>query len=80
MPTYEYECDACGHRFEKLQPMSASAVEKCPECSGKVRRLISGGIAAIIRNPAAGCSASCGLSQARRGREEVCEECPGHRG
>ena len=42
MPTYEYECDACGHQFEKYQPMTAAAVKTCPKCrKTKVRRLIS---------------------------------------
>jgi putative FmdB family regulatory protein len=50
MPTYEYECDACGHRFELLQSMSDPAVRKCPKCAKlKVRRLISGGAGVIFK-------------------------------
>jgi putative FmdB family regulatory protein len=50
MPTYEYECDACGHRFERLQSMSEPAVRKCPQCRKlKVRRLISGGAGVIFK-------------------------------
>lgn len=50
MPTYEYECDACGHAFEKLQRMSDPAVRKCPSCGRlKVRRLISGGAGVIFK-------------------------------
>ncbi|MFA6600393.1 MAG: zinc ribbon domain-containing protein [Candidatus Omnitrophota bacterium] len=44
MPTYDYECDACGHAFEKVQPMIANAIKKCPKCGkNKARRLIGTG-------------------------------------
>ena len=44
MPTYEYECPKCGHRFEKFQSMSDKPVRTCPECKGrKVKRLIGTG-------------------------------------
>ena len=32
MPTYEYKCEACGHKFEKFQSMSSAPVRKCPSC------------------------------------------------
>ena len=41
MPIYEYQCDDCGVRFERLQSMSADPVSICPECSGTVHRVIS---------------------------------------
>ena len=41
MPLYEYECDACGHRFERIQKFSDPLVEVCPVCEGAVRKLIS---------------------------------------
>ena len=41
MPLYEYECDACGHRFEHIQKFSDPRVEKCPVCAGPVRKLVS---------------------------------------
>jgi putative FmdB family regulatory protein len=41
MPLYEYECDACGERFERIQKFSDPLVEKCPTCGGKVRKLLS---------------------------------------
>ncbi|MCO4743348.1 MAG: zinc ribbon domain-containing protein [Proteobacteria bacterium] len=40
MPIYEYACESCGHRFEKLVRMSDDA-PPCPECEGAVRKLIS---------------------------------------
>ncbi len=43
MPTYEYECRKCEHRFERFQSMNDPPVSVCPECQGEVRRLISGG-------------------------------------
>jgi putative FmdB family regulatory protein len=41
MPLYEYECDACGHTFERIQKFSDSPVEVCPECGGKIHKLVS---------------------------------------
>jgi putative FmdB family regulatory protein len=41
MPLYEYECDACGHRFESIQKFSDAPVERCPKCGGAVHKLQS---------------------------------------
>jgi putative FmdB family regulatory protein len=41
MPLYEYECDACGRRFERIQKFSDPPVETCPTCGGPVRKLIA---------------------------------------
>src|SRR6059058_3602848 len=41
MPLYEYECDACGHRFEVIQKMSEPPIDKCPVCGGTVHKLQS---------------------------------------
>jgi putative FmdB family regulatory protein len=42
MPLYEYECDACGHRFEVIQKFSDAPAATCAECGkGPVRRLLS---------------------------------------
>jgi len=42
MPLYEYECDACGRRFEQIQKFSDAPLETCAECGkGPVRRLLS---------------------------------------
>ncbi|MCP2095963.1 MULTISPECIES: FmdB family zinc ribbon protein [Actinosynnema] len=39
MPTYQYACTECDHRFEAVQSFSDSALTECPECSGKLRKL-----------------------------------------
>lgn len=49
MPTYDYECAKCGHRFEKFQKMSDDALRSCPKCKGAVQRLIGGGSGIIFK-------------------------------
>src|SRR5438067_13477739 len=50
MPTYDYECDACGHKFEEYQSMTAKLLKKCPACGKpKLRRLIGTGAAIIFK-------------------------------
>jgi|FLYL01.1.fsa_nt_gi putative FmdB family regulatory protein len=39
MPTYEYECTACHHRFEVRQKFSDDPLTVCPQCSGTLRRV-----------------------------------------
>lgn len=41
MPIYEYKCTKCGNEFELIQKFSDEPVKKCPDCSGKVEKLIS---------------------------------------
>lgn len=41
MPTYQYACTACDHRFEKVQAFTDAALTDCPECSGRLRKLYS---------------------------------------
>ena len=41
MPLYEYECDACEHRFEVIRRFSDPPVETCPKCGSTVRKLIA---------------------------------------
>jgi putative FmdB family regulatory protein len=41
MPLYEYQCDACGHRFETIQKFSDPPLEQCPKCGGPVHKLQS---------------------------------------
>lgn len=50
MPTYEYKCDACGHRFDELQSFSEPLLKKCPACKKKkLQRLIGTGAAIIFK-------------------------------
>ncbi len=50
MPTYQYECAACGHTFELFQSMTDKKLRKCPKC-GKMRlsRLIGSGSSIIFK-------------------------------
>jgi putative FmdB family regulatory protein len=41
MPLYEYQCDACGHRFEVIQKFSDAPLETCEKCGGAVKKLLS---------------------------------------
>ncbi len=49
MPTYEYKCNDCGHRFETFQSMTAEPVKICPVCGGEVKRLIGPGSGPIFK-------------------------------
>ena len=41
MPLYEYECNACAHRFEVIQKYSDAPIDICPKCGGAVSKLFS---------------------------------------
>ena len=50
MPTYAYECAACGHAFEEFQSITAKALRKCPGCGKpKLQRLIGPGAGVIFK-------------------------------
>ena len=49
MPTYEYECSKCGHAFERFQSMLDKPLQRCPECKGKVKRLLGTGSGIIFK-------------------------------
>jgi putative FmdB family regulatory protein len=82
MPTYEYECQRCQHRFDRFQSMSAEPVKICPNCGGPVERLISGGAGVIFKGPGfhatdyAGSRPSCGLDRPCCGRDTPCNREP----
>lgn len=40
MPTYEYECKDCGHRFEVFQKITEDPVSACEKCTGQVRKVL----------------------------------------
>ena len=41
MPLYEYECDACGNRFERIRKLSDPPLTTCPACDGPLRKVLS---------------------------------------
>jgi len=49
MPTYEYLCLSCQHKFEEFQRISEPPLETCPRCGGKVERLLSGGAGLLFK-------------------------------
>jgi putative FmdB family regulatory protein len=50
MPTYDYLCDACGHKFEHFQSISDKLLKKCPKCKkSKLRRLFGTGAAVVFK-------------------------------
>src|ERR1700738_63791 len=40
MPTYGYRCSKCGHQFEIFQRMSDAPLTSCPECHGKLAKIL----------------------------------------
>ncbi len=50
MPTYDYECNACGHKFEEFQSIKADPIKTCPVCKkNRVKRLIGAGSGLIFK-------------------------------
>lgn len=50
MPTYDYVCEACDHKFEQFQSMKEDALTKCPKCKKKkLRRLFGAGAAVVFK-------------------------------
>lgn len=60
MPTYDYLCKTCGHRFEHFQSITSDALAHCPESEcimtdpelkgkGEVQRIVSGGAGLVFK-------------------------------
>lgn len=49
MPTYEYQCKQCAHKFEAFQQITEKPLRTCPKCQGPIRRLISSGAGIIFK-------------------------------
>jgi putative FmdB family regulatory protein len=50
MPTYDYQCDACDHKFEAFQSITEPHLKRCPECKkSKLRRLFGTGAAIMFK-------------------------------
>ncbi|KAA5836934.1 FmdB family transcriptional regulator [Saccharopolyspora hirsuta] len=41
MPTYQYACTECDHRFEQVQSFSEDSLTECPKCTGRLRKLFN---------------------------------------
>ncbi len=83
MPTYEYECRMCGHRFERIQSITDAPLEVCPACNGEIARVVSGGAGFIIKGSGqgrlGGHGNGCSIEQHGHtccGREERCDKPP----
>jgi putative FmdB family regulatory protein len=80
MPTYEYECAACGHRFERFQGIAEKPLAQCPECGKPVRRLIGSGAAILMKGGfSRGDEKACSLTRTGStccGRNQRCGKPP----
>ena len=82
MPTYEYECQICGNRFEQFQSMKDAPLRTCPSCGGEVKRLIGTGAGVIFRGPGfystsyRRSSTRCGQERPCCGRDTPCDRPP----
>ncbi len=76
MVTYEYECVECGHTFEMKQSITEPPLEKCPKCSGNVKRLISGGTGFIMKGGFSSPQKTCSFQETGTtccGQKERCK-------
>ncbi len=83
MPTYDYICLSCDHRFEKFQGINDDVLETCPECNSEIKRVISGGSGFIMKGggsvsgetfqkPSCGRDTTCCGSEFTCGNTEGC--------
>ncbi len=50
MPTYDYKCEKCDHRWELFQSITAKPIKKCPECGAqKAKRVIGPGAGILFK-------------------------------
>ena len=49
MPTYTYECGACGHRFEEFHSIKDDKPRRCPVCKKRAHRVPSGGAGLLFK-------------------------------
>ncbi len=87
MPTYDYQCRVCGHRFEQQQRISDAPITECPKCQGEVTRLLSGGSGFILKSGGNRASenrgSDCAFEQTGRtccGRDQRCDTSPCEKG
>lgn len=70
MPTYEYECRKCGHKFEEFQSITAEPLKKCPKCNGNIRRLIGAGAGLMFKGSGFYATDYRGEDYKKKAREE----------
>jgi putative FmdB family regulatory protein len=64
MPTYDYKCSACNHKFEQFQSFSEPTLTKCPKCKKKkLERLIGTGVGFIVRGGTPNFSNATGMRE-----------------
>ncbi|MDQ0775230.1 putative FmdB family regulatory protein [Streptomyces aurantiacus] len=71
MPTYQYQCTACGEGLEAVQKFTDDALTECPECSGRLKKVYSAvGIvfkgSGFYRNDSRGSSSSSSPASASK--------------
>ena len=72
MPTYEYECEACGHKLEAFHAMSAEPLVECPEChEPKLIKLIGMGGAVIVRGTENPCHGGRGSKTKKKAHKKL---------
>lgn len=87
MPTYEYECLSCKHKFEILQSITAKPKTKCPQCGKKLKKLISSTAGFIFKGAGfyatdykkASKSKSTPAAGTCPKASDGCAGCPGHK-
>ena len=83
MPTYEYECEKCKHKFDHFQSMTAKHLKKCPECGGKVTRLLGTGSGIIFKGSGFYQNdykkSSAGPKSCDKPKSDGCKGCPKHK-
>jgi putative FmdB family regulatory protein len=49
MPTYQYACRSCGHRFDVVQGFDESALTTCPDCGEEQLRKLFGNVGVVFK-------------------------------
>lgn len=49
MPTYDYQCTKCGHKFELFHSISDDSPKKCEKCGKRAKRLIGAGAGLVFK-------------------------------
>lgn len=72
MPTYQYECGACGHAFDIMQSITDKKLRKCPRCAKmSLHRLIGKGSGIVFKG-----SGFYETDYKRAGKKDPAKECP----